>query len=649
MERYNVEKLYLSPDENHIRDERLVNYKRGETEMKFTKVMLAGALTLLASVPPTGFAAAQTKSDYTVMVYMVGSDLESGGQFASTDLKEMMKIGSTKNVNVVVETGGSNEWGNSKISNKENQRWLVKKNDIKLVKNVGDRNMGKPETLTDFINWSMKKYPAEKYGIVLWNHGAGSVIGYGADEKHDHDALTLSELQQAFAKSYSKTKSKFELIGFDACLMANVEVAKLLQPYGKYLVASEELEPGHGWDYTPFLKKLATTPKATGDVVGKAIVDGFKKQSEQEGTADDITLSVVDMDKTIDVTKKVENLAKRLRADLKNPEKLKGIAKARFRAEDYGNSGGIGDTDMADIADLAQQLSPLYPKESKELINSVNKAVVHNLNSLANPRAKGLSIYFPSEDRPNFKSNAVKYDENNFSETYEKFLTSYVNKLLADKKVVNTQNKPSRKLALNKPNQGYEVKINPQDASSLVEVKGILGQYDTGSTSKVRVLGVDYNQVKLNEKTGMIQGKWSGAWPSLAGQLVPMFITNQNTHQITYGVPVKLNGEKMELVVLYNKQTKTYEILGAWRGIDPETGIADRNLNEIKVGDKIVPLYPTIDKKTNQRGTVEGKVFIVHQALNLEWKPLQNNSYLYGFDLTDFAQNRSVSDFTIAE
>lgn len=613
--------------------------------MKFTKVMLAGALTLLASVPPSGFAAVQTKSDYTVMVYMVGSDLESGGQFASTDLKEMMKIGSTKNVNVVVETGGSNEWGNSKISNKENQRWLVKKNDIQLLQNVGDRNMGKPETLTDFIDWSMKKYPAEKYGIVLWNHGAGSVIGYGADEKHDHDALTLSELQQSFAKSYGKNKQKFEMIGFDACLMANVEVAKLLQPYGKYLVASEELEPGHGWDYTPFLKKLTTSPKATGDVVGKAIVDGFKKQSEQLGTADDITLSVVDMDKTIDVTKKVENLAKKLQADIKNPKKLKEIAKARFRAEDYGNSGGIGDTDMADISDLAQQLSTQYPAESKALMESVKKAVVHNLNSLGNPRAKGLSIYFPSEDRPNFKSNSVKYDENNFSDTYEKFLSSYVNELLSGKKAVKLQNNQLRKTALSKATQGYEVKINPQDASSIVEVKGILGQYEAGSTSKVRVLGVDYNRVKMNEKTGAIQGQWSGVWPTLAGQVVPMFITSQTPQQTTFGIPVKVNGEKMELVVLYNKQTNTYDILGAWRGVDPETGMADRNLNEIKAGDKIVPLYPTIDKKTNQRGVVEGKGFTVSKEFNLEWKTLSNNTYLYGFDLTDFAQNGSVSDF----
>ncbi|TCP63739.1 clostripain-related cysteine peptidase [Baia soyae] len=61
---------------------------------------------------------------------------------------------------------------------------------------------------------------------LLWNHGLGSVKVYGSDEKHKHDALTLSELQQAFDKSQAKT-NKFDMIGFDACLMANVEVAKL--------------------------------------------------------------------------------------------------------------------------------------------------------------------------------------------------------------------------------------------------------------------------------------------------------------------------------------------------------------------------------------------------------------------------------------
>ncbi|MDQ0417953.1 hypothetical protein J2Z48_002137 [Croceifilum oryzae] len=615
--------------------------------MKFSKVMLAGALTLLSVVPPTVSSAASTpKSDYTLMVYMVGSDLESGGNYASTDLKEMMKVGSTKNVNVVVETGGSNDWGNQKISNKENQRWIVKKNDIENVGNVGDRNMGNPKSLTDFIDWSMKKYPAKKYGMVLWNHGGGSVVGYGADEKHDYDALTLSELQQALDKSQAKT-NKFDMIGFDACLMGNVEVAKLLQPYGKYLVGSEELEPVHGWDYTPFLKTLTTSSQKTGDVVGKVIADSYVKQSKDFGTADDITLSVVDMDKAVDVTKKVESLAKKLKANMEDDEALQAIAKARFRSEDYGGSGGPGDTDMVDIVDLAEQLSTLYPKESKALISSVKKSVIYNINSLGNPRANGLSIYFPSEDRPSFKSNAVKYDKNNFSEIYEKFLKGYVDRLLDDEKRIKSEKLPLQKFASNQTATGFEVKVSPEDASSLVSVKGIVGQYETGSMSTVRILGADNSQVKLDEKTGIIKGQWNQNWPMLSGQMVPMFITNQTAQQANYVIPVKINGEKMELVVLHNKQANTYDILGAWRGVDPKTGVPDRNLHQVNEGDQVAPVYPTIDKKTNERGMVDGAEFTAGKTINLQWQALpKDQNFLYGFDLTNFAQNRSVSDFT---
>ncbi|TCP70205.1 clostripain-related cysteine peptidase [Baia soyae] len=615
--------------------------------MKFSKVMLAGALTLLSVVPPTVSSAAPApKSDYTLMVYMVGSDLESGGNYASTDLKEMMKVGSTKNVNVVVETGGSNDWANGKISNKENQRWLVKKNDIQNVGNIGDKNMGKSESLTDFIDWSMEKYPAKKYGIVLWNHGGGSVAGYGADEKHDYDALTLSELQKAFDKSQAKT-NKFDMIGFDACLMGNVEVAKLLQPYGKYLVASEELEPVHGWDYTPFLKTLTTSSKKTGDVVGKVIADAYVKQSEDFGTEDDITLSVVDMDKTLDITKKVESLAKKLQSDMEDDEALQAIAKARFRSEDYGGSGGAGDTDMVDIVDLADQLSSLYPKETKALISSVEKSVIYNINSLGNPRANGLSIYFPSEDRPSFKSNVVKYDKNNFSETYEKFLKGYVDQLLSESKGIKSEKLPLKKSVLTQATTGFEVKVSPEDASSLVNVKGIVGQYEAGSTSKIRVLGADNSHVKLDEKTGIIKGQWNQGWPMLSGQMVPMFMTNQTDQQANYVIPVKINGEKMELVVLQNKQANTYDILGAWRGVDPKTGVPDRNLHQVKEGDKIAPLYPTIDKKTNERGMVDGEEFTAGKTVSLQWQGLPKNpNFLYGFDLTSFAQNHSISDFT---
>ncbi|MDQ0416954.1 hypothetical protein J2Z48_001126 [Croceifilum oryzae] len=302
---------------------------------------------------------------------------------------------------------------------------------------------------------------------------------------------------------------------------------------------------------------------------------------------------------------------------------------------------------MVDVADLADELSSLYPTESKELISSVKKSVIYNINSLGNPRANGLSIYFPSKDRPSFRSNAVKYDENNFSESYEQFIKGYVDRLLGKEKGIKSEKLSLKKSMMNQDTTGFEVKVSPEDASSLVNVKGIVGQYEAGSTSKIRVLGTDQNHVKLDEKTGIIKGQWNQDWPMLSGQMVPMFVTNQTAQQATYVIPVKVNGEKMELVVLHNKQANTYDVLGAWGGVDPKTGVPDRNLRKVKEGDKIIPLYPTIDQKTNQRGMVDGKEFTAGKVLSLQWQALQKDqNFLYGFELTNFAQNHSISDFT---
>ena len=136
--------------------------------------------------------AAAKVAPYTVLVYMVGSDLESNGGAATDDLIEMAAVGSTKNVNILVETGGTKKWHLPMISNKVNQRWLVQKENIKLLKNnLGNRSMGKQSTLQDFLVWGVKNYPAKKYAVIFWDHGAGAK-GFGYDENNGRNDPTLS-------------------------------------------------------------------------------------------------------------------------------------------------------------------------------------------------------------------------------------------------------------------------------------------------------------------------------------------------------------------------------------------------------------------------------------------------------------------------
>ena len=98
-----------------------------------------------------------------------------------------------------------------------------------------------------FLDFSYNNYPSDNYSLIFWNHGGGPIYGYGVDEQYN-DVLYLHELKWAMKNSPFKTK-KLSFVGFDACLMATLETAQVFAPYANYFVASEEIEPGAGWNY----------------------------------------------------------------------------------------------------------------------------------------------------------------------------------------------------------------------------------------------------------------------------------------------------------------------------------------------------------------------------------------------------------------
>ena len=115
------------------------------------------------------------------------------------------------------------------------------------VEELAPRDMGRPDTLTDFIRYGTQSYPAEHYGLICWNHGAGQIEGFGNDANFEESSLSIDELHSALA--HAALPSPFDFIGMDACLMGNLELVCALQKNADYLIASEELEPQYGYDY----------------------------------------------------------------------------------------------------------------------------------------------------------------------------------------------------------------------------------------------------------------------------------------------------------------------------------------------------------------------------------------------------------------
>jgi hypothetical protein len=136
-----------------------------------------------------------------------------------------------------------------------------------IVAELGELNMGDPATLSFFVKYVMENYPAEKYALVLWDHGHGW-LGV-CDDWISKDRLTLSEITLAL-EGY-----RLNLIGFDACLMSMIEVAYSLQEVANVMVASEEWEPWDGWPYDAILANLVSNPEWKEEDLARQIVDDY--------------------------------------------------------------------------------------------------------------------------------------------------------------------------------------------------------------------------------------------------------------------------------------------------------------------------------------------------------------------------------------
>lgn len=385
-------------------------------------------LIMLTALVLSGCSSSLSKSEaeYTILIYMPGSDLESDFHLASDDVKEMMQAGSTSDVHIVLETGGAEKWWIDTISADRNQRWLVQKNKLELVRDVGSRDMDSKEALQDFIQWGIDTYPAKKYVLIFWGHGLGAVDGYGGDETYGHKKMKLPVLQSALHDAYQKTGVKFDLIGFDTCKMAGLEIAYALRLYGEYLVASVDYTNKNGWDYKTVFQTLNQRPGMSPVDLGEVIAASYRNHSLQNQETEDLQQSVIRLSKVEDVVKEVDLLSKQLVDLLLQPQTHSLLAEARSRAENYAD-----EADMVDLADFSANIGQtiLNGEGARRIDLAIEQAVVRNMKSPEHPKGKGISIYFPAEDKKRFQEKAEIYQRIDFSPHYKQLIFLYSKEL----------------------------------------------------------------------------------------------------------------------------------------------------------------------------------------------------------------------------
>lgn len=327
-------------------------------------------------------------------IYMVGSDLESESDAGTTDLLDLVSGFSARPEEclVVVGYGGANKdgWRGMRIASiaelEQDAADGVIGNEGCFLEEYPDANMGDPSTLARFLAYVNGIEGYEQRFLILWDHGCG-YEGYGQDEVHD-DKLTLAELRSAFAQG----GERYDIIGFDACLMSMAEVAIVIEPYTGLLVASEETEPGSGWEYTALARELSKRPGISPAAFGKTVVDTYMVDQDGEKT-----LALLDLGKTGELCAALDRLGVVLEREISGGN-FEQVGQSFWYSQAFDNNPSEECQTSVDLKDLALRMRvnvPACTPEADRLIKALDAFVLYARHDEHFAKADGVAIASP--------------------------------------------------------------------------------------------------------------------------------------------------------------------------------------------------------------------------------------------------------------
>ena len=479
----------------------------------------------------------------TLMLYLCGSDLESKTGAATRDLEEIVSSGvNTDLVNVVVMAGGTTQWQNG-FSHEETAvyaltagsgsadgetsgadgtggaagtgtglTWEKKETFASQEEENAPANMGESGTLKSFLDYSHDRFPADKYALIMWDHGGGPMRGLCWDTAWAKDGLTMEEFTGAL-KGSPFAEEKLSWIGFDACLMSSVETAHLIAPYAEYMIASEETEPCVGWSYD----YLAGIEKdKNGGETGVRIVDFFMAAGEAASEAADkessLTLACMDLSQLDNVEEKMDSFFAELDESL-SPESFSELSNLREDTREFGKA--INDSqryDLVDLGDLVDHYEDQAPEQAAAFKEALDQMVVYSKSNLDN--CSGLSAYHPYYNKTYYeKMWRDVYDSFAFAPEYTDYIKKFAQIWLGDAMGDWTQMSQVQSAGTEGETQYFSVQLTPEQmqyyASSELLILDRIGSEDdaSGGTGYAQVYVTD--QVSMDEN-GLLTAAYKG-------------------------------------------------------------------------------------------------------------------------------------------
>lgn len=621
-----------------------------------------------------------TDSTYTLMVYLCGSDLESSYGCGTADLREMIEgYNGNECVNIIVQTGGSYFWHNYQVTADRCQRFRVTKNTIELIDDkVGDRAMNDPKTLSDFIDYSVKSYPADRYGLVLWNHGGGSAGGFSYDEKHGDDMMSMT----SFGEALKAVGVKFDFIGFDACLMGGFETCLAVAPYTKYLIASQESEPGCGWYYKDWLSQLSTSPSTPITELGKTIIDTYIEKAYEYDPSTYSTLGLFDTEKVVSELLPLVNEMSLSYTKSLSAGDFKKLSKARSELKEM-----VSEEDYVDLYSVAES------DKNEALKNALAESTVYFSATENGEGDNGLSIYYPYHDLSHIDNVNDAYETYDYDIDFDDFIDMFANIMAAGQILLDDGSDESEyddcgwfdlldvideedDLSIldelfeddrYKKYTGEYFSKNDNDFKQL-EVKESNGSFilemtdkDWENISDVTLTCIaDYEDFYIDfgeddyydfDENGNLIVGYDQTWVALDGCIVPFYFENHyetDDYFLTSGyVPCMYNDKESEIVVAWDTNHPEGYVAGV-RSTYSNSMISSRGMIQPQSGDKFSPLYDVYDTDMNfvKSVTLDDEVITVKDTIKVSYEDVTEqlgNTYIY-YTITDIFNNESYTE-----
>lgn len=628
-------------------------------------LVTVGCLDWEEDIPPE--EQGNASDTYTLMLYMCASDLESECGFATEDLNEIMYGYTAGNLNVIVQTGGTAEWQNTVVADDRCQRYRVTEDGLELVDDsLGMQNMADSATLTDFIQYCSSNYAADHYGLVLWDHGGGVVGGYGYDENFGGDSMSLTEMSRALGDA----SVHLDMLGFDACLMANFETCLMAAPYADYLIASEEPEPGCGWYYTDWIGKLSENCGIPPKRYGRQIIDDYITESSWDSPSMYSTLGMFDLQQ---VTQKLLPALSQFSDDA-----VQQLSAGEYRriSQSRSNTRAVyqSELDHIDLLDYAQHSQS---ETADQLEQAVSDCVVYYRETENGSGDNGLSILFPYYDLSALDMLEEMYQTLGYDDAYPAFLEQFANVMAGGQISVsgfsNTQNHAAASeysgFQWFDADAGYDESYYETYSAdlSLLETTEVDGRcvlelseedWEIVNDAAMQMFAVYdgfYVDMGLDDYCefddyGNLIVEYDQTWVALDGQVVPFFhesYTSDGDSFFTCGsVPCVYNGIDAEIVLVWDTEHPS----GYAAGVRPvyTDSVAAKGLYDICDGDTFQVYYDIYDEDLNyvETMTLDDEIFTVQDSLEVGYADAAEqlgDTFIY-YVLEDIYNNTYYTD-----